>query len=584
MHLKQSASTRVSGRLSSAPDRSQGWGPRFAIIISRYFLSGLMVLGGTLVSPYSASAQQTDSQPAPTASIQGMVRTAGGEAVSDASVHLEQTGASKVGEAKTDSKGEFAFASLGTGTYIVSAEKSGRHSRSTAVITSFPGDQQHVVLQLEGTTGAQPGTQVPSGSSSAAMEFSDAPHFTVAAVTDWTAAGGHGSDSSLRTSESLTRETLGLKPKAESDSAGSSTASAAAKKSEAILRAAVASAPASFESNHDLGEFYLQDGRYRQAVPLLQAAYRIDQGNAQNEYDLAQALKADRDLAQARMHVQNLLVREKSAGCLRLAGEIDEQLGDPLSAVHEFEQAAHVDPSEENYFSWGSELLLHRAVWQAKEVFSSGVKRYPQSARLLTALGAALFAGALYDEAALRLCDASALDPANPEPYLFMGKIAIAAPSPLPCIEPKLKLFTKTQPANPLADYYYAMALWKENGRSITPQVADQVEGLLTRAVAIDPRCSDAYLQLGILHSSEHQDAEAIEFYLKAVSANPQMSEAHYRLGLAYDRMGERAKAEQELRRHDEIEKEQAAVVERERRAIKQFLIVVQEPSTPAPN
>lgn len=584
MHLKQSASTPVSGRSNSAPDRSQGWGLRFAGISCRYFLSGLIVLGGTMVSPFLASAQQTDSQPAPTASIQGMVRNSDGEAVSGASVHLEQTGASKVSEAKTDSKGGFAFASLGSGTYIVSAEKSGRHSRSTAVITSFPGDQQHVVLQLEGTTGAQSGTQVPSGSSSAAMEFSDAPQFTVAAVTDWTAAGGHGSDSSLRTSESLTRETLGLKPKSASDSAGSSSASAYPKKSEATLRAAVASAPASFESNHDLGEFYLHDGMYRQAVPLLQAAYRIDQGNVQNEYDLARALEADGEIAQARTHVQNLLAREKSAGCLRLAGEIDEQSGDPLSAVHEFEQAAHLDPSEDNYFSWGSELLLHRAVWQAKEVFSSGVKRYPESTRLLTALGAALFAGALYDEAALRLCDASALDPANSEPYLFMGKIAIAAPSPLPCIEPKLKLFAETQPANPLAHYYYAMALWKEHGRSITPQVVDKVEDLLTRAVAIDPRCSDAYLQLGILHASEHQDAEAIGFYLKAISANPQMSEAHYRLGLAYDRIGERAKAEEELRKHDEIEKAQAEVVERERRAIKQFLIVVQEPPTASPN
>ena len=49
-------------------------------------------------------------------------------------------------------------------------------------------------------------------SSPASMDFADKPNFTVAAVTDWTAAGGHGSDAVLRTSEALNREALTLKP------------------------------------------------------------------------------------------------------------------------------------------------------------------------------------------------------------------------------------------------------------------------------------------------------------------------------------------------------------------------------------
>ena len=64
--------------------------------------------------------------------------------------------------------------------------------------------------------------------------------------------------------------------------------------------------------------------------------------------------------------------------CITGMGELDEKKGDPLAAVHEFEQAVRQDPSEENYFAWGSELLLHRAVWQAAEVFRNGTKAYPQ--------------------------------------------------------------------------------------------------------------------------------------------------------------------------------------------------------------
>jgi tetratricopeptide (TPR) repeat protein len=97
--------------------------------------------------------------------------------------------------------------------------------------------------------------------------------------------------------------------------------------------------------------------------------------------------------------------------------------------------------------------------------------------------------------------------------------------------------------------------------------------------VTIDPNFDDAYLQLGILHAAESDFDKAIGFYTKAIAANPQLSAAHYRLGVAYERTGEPAKAKQEFQLHDEIEKQQAAAVERQRREIKQFLVVLKVPS-----
>ena len=95
------------------------------------------------------------------------------------------------------------------------------------------------------------------------MEFADNPNFAVAGVTDWTAAGGHGSDTSLRTSEALTRETLTLKPGSVGPDETASLAEAAiARATEEKLRAALSGAPRDFEANHRLGEFYLRQGRY----------------------------------------------------------------------------------------------------------------------------------------------------------------------------------------------------------------------------------------------------------------------------------------------------------------------------------
>jgi FimV-like protein len=403
------------------------------------------------------------------------------------------------------------------------------------------------------------------------MEFADQPNFSIAGVTDWTAVGGHGSDSTLRTSEALARETLTLKQ----ESAG---AAKDRNEAEAKLRSALAEAPGSFAANHQLGAFYLQTARYRESVPLLLAAYQIDATNRGNEYDLASAYEEAGDFARAREHVQKLLAQGDSADLHRLSGQLDEKAGDPLAAVHEDEQAVRLDPSEPNYFAWGSELLLHRAVWQAVEVFRNGTKAYPKSARMLAALGAALFAGDLYDEAAASLCAASDLNPADPEPYLFMGRIQIAAPKPLACVEPRLARFVEQQPASSIANYLYAMALSKQPPDPKNPQ---QVEKLLKKAVALDAKCADAYLQLGILSSSEHDSDQAIDFYSKAIEADPQLGEAHYRLGVAYDHVGLKEKAKREFELHDQIEALQAAAVERQRREVKQFLVVLEQPGNP---
>ena len=204
------------------------------------------------------------------------------------------------------------------------------------------------------------------------MGFSDSPNFTVAGVTDWTAVGGHGSDSILRTSEDLARETVALKPKDAEPGTSDRAGSAKEGESEGTLRTALAGAPGSFDANHQLGEYYLHAGRYRESLPLLEAAYRLDPANENNERDLALAYEQAGDFKQAREHVDKLLKRKNDADLHRMAAELDEKLGDPLGAVQEYQRAVALNPSEQNYFAWGSELLLHRAVWQAADVFRNG--------------------------------------------------------------------------------------------------------------------------------------------------------------------------------------------------------------------
>jgi tetratricopeptide (TPR) repeat protein len=499
--------------------------------------------------------------------IIGVVRDRAGHAVAEASVRLQPQGDGRAAEHKTDSTGAFVFSGLKPGAYVVSAFKLDQRSSETSV-KGVSGAVQHVELTLDARNA--------TSDKPAEMQFSDAPNFTVAAVTDWTAAGGHGSDVSLRTSESLTRDTLQLKAEPRGNAPPDPNAAA----TERRLREALQNAPRDFKANADLGLFYLNAERYAEAVAPLQTAYELDPANHDNEYALALAQARNGDPAKARAHVDHLLAADNKPEWHRLAGEVDEKLGDSLSAVREFERAVKQDPSEENYFAWGTELLEHRAIWQAKDVLEAGVQAHPRSVRLLTALGAALFSGALYDEAAQRLCQASELSPNDPAPYLFMGKVEITAPNPLPCIEARLKRFVALQPNNALADYYYAMAYWKQHGKSTDTETFAQVQTLLNKAVQNDPQCSSAWLQLGVMQSSRSDFHAAADFYRKAIAADALSTEAHYRLGVAYDRLGEKEKAAAEFKLHDDLEKQQAAAVDRQRREVKQFLVQVGESET----
>jgi tetratricopeptide (TPR) repeat protein len=519
-------------------------------------LCAAVALTGSVAMPCAALAQPSEG----TAAITGTVRDSAGEGVVDASVRLQAQGNARGEERKTDTSGAFGFSGLKTGPYVLSASKGERHSTEVTVNITAAGAVQHVDLSLSSNERQK-----------SEMEYSDAPNFTVAAVTDWTAAGGHGSDTSLRTSEDLTRETMRLKPGATAGSSGAVGRSG----TEQTLRNVLETSPRDLKANEDLGRFYLAAERYSDAVSPLETAFELDKSNKQNEYDLALALARSGNLVNAREHIARLLSTGDRAEWHRGAGEIAEKAGDPLSAVREFERAAKDDPSEENYFAWGSELLAHRAIWQAKDVFEQGVKAYPKSARMLTASGAALFGAALYEDAARRLCEASDEAPTEVQPYIFMGKVEMAAPNSLPCIETKLQRFVQMQPSNPIANLYYAMSYWKEHGKRVDAETSEHVKSYLERAVAEDPNCSDAYLQMGVLEASRADFKTASEFYRKAIAANPVSSEAHYRLGVAYDRLKEKDRAAEEFRLHDELERQQAATVDRQRKEVKQFLVQV---------
>jgi tetratricopeptide (TPR) repeat protein len=482
------------------------------------------------------ATRATQGATAKSITVSGAVHNAGGEPIAGADVYLADEKNTTRAHAVSADDGSFKLSVERGGKYTVRAEKHGWGGDQSDPI-ELPRDANkriELVMENSRNEGANAGagttaTNTNAGKNAAAangvdkadgIEFSDEPNFTVAGITDRSNLGLHGSDTTARTSDALARETLGLKSE---DAEKRANADAAAMK----------------------------------------------------KYQLAIAAESKGDFAAARDLTQKILAGGDDAEGHHLLGDIDERANDPLGAVREYERAARMYASEQNYFDWGAELLLHKAEQPAAEVFGKGVSLHPQSARMLAGLGAAQYAVRSYEDAARSLCKAADLQPGDAAAYLFLGQMEKTVAGPLACAEEKLAEFAREQPANAVANYYYAISLMKRGKQERGSGDLRAAQTLLEKAVTLKPDFGEAFVQLGVLEAERGDSVSAIRNYQKAVAVNPKLSDAHYRLSLALKRSGDEAGAKRELAAYQEAQKNESAEAELQGRALKQFMVVL---------
>jgi len=533
---------------------------------TRIYVAGCVLAVMAAIAPVRAQSREPASAATGQATLQGRVRDSTGTPVANAALFLqiatgEQTRTAPAQITHTDMAGTYRFAALQEGVYTLRAEMNGYGEAIVGPVSLGQQETKDIDLTLisakastsqsvppvKPATG-KPGEQTP--------EFFDEPQFTVAGVTQATNSGGHGSDTVLRTTEALAKATVSLSKESAGSSTAATSTAATSTATESLLRDAVAREPANFEANRQLGKLLVDNGKAAEGAPYLERASKRNPGDPELHHLLA---------------------------------DIEEKLGNPLEAVREYQRAAELDPSEPHLFDWGTELLTHRALEPATEVFTRGNRLFPKSVRMLVALGVSWYARGSYEQAAQCLVNASDLAPDNPTPYLFLGKMQSVETTRSEGSVERLRRFAQLQPDNALANYYYAVSLWKQSASSVDTRRDNErsasVESLLRKAVHLDPKLGAAYLQLGILYSQHADFSRAISAYEKAIEVspeevNPELDEtlevSHYRLAQAYLRTGDKIKAQEELQLHAELAKKIKDKTERERREIQQFVISLQ--------
>ena len=341
---------------------------------------------------------------------------------------------------------------------------------------------------------------------------------------------------------------------------------------EQQYKRAVALLPQDYEANHNLGELFARRDKIPAAIPYLEQAQRLNPGSYDNGYDLSFAYLLTGRLNEARQMIHDLALHKNTAELHNLLARVEEKDGNFVAAVNEFETAAHLDPSESNLFDWASELLVHRTLEPAIEVFRQGTERYPNSSRMAIGLGMACYSLGKYDDAVKSLLRAADLNPSDPRGYPFLSRAFDSSPGQANEVTARFRRFTELQPTNGRAFYYYAVSLWKSRRTEDANLDATQIESLLKKSIALEPDLAEAHEQLANLYSDQKKYAESIPEYLRARELNPGSADVHYRLGQAYVRTGEKDLAQKEFEIYRQLREQHLSDIDKQRAEIRQFV------------
>jgi tetratricopeptide (TPR) repeat protein len=358
-----------------------------------------------------------------------------------------------------------------------------------------------------------------------------------------------------------------INPLAQPTAAALQSNSGTSQQVEGALLEAAKQRPDDFAAQQSLGEFYVHQDRWPEGILYLQKAEQLNPEDYNTGYDLSLAYLKSGDTANASTLLRKMIAQRETAELDDLLAEVNDKSGDYKTAALEYHRAAELNPSENNIFDLASFLLQHSNyegfLDNSLKFFQYGVEKYPRSAKMTVGLGVALYADSKYDDAVRTLCAAVDLDPTDPKPFQFLGKVSTASPARIPEIRDRLQKFVQLYPGNGPAIYYYAMCLWR---RSEGESAADlpTVEALLKRAIATAPALYEAHYELGILYQDQQKYQDAIRELNQAVSLRPDFNRAHYRLFLLYSRTHQKQLADEHLAILKQIKQEDAEAEEAE--------------------
>jgi tetratricopeptide (TPR) repeat protein len=320
--------------------------------------------------------------------------------------------------------------------------------------------------------------------------------------------------------------------------------------------------------------------QHEAAIEELQAALRLNgKGDEALLYDLAveqyRAQQSDAALAT----LNSLQKPTNSAEVENLLGDIEEQKGDSVAAVHSYQNAIALNPHEEQYrLSLGAELLKYHTYEPAALVFRQAAELFPKSTRIYVGLGLTYFLQEKYDESVAAFLQADALEPGSSQILGYIGESQMRRPGrPGTAVVDKICGYANSKNPSPASVTWCAALRFQTAYIGGDQASAPDIIQRLHAAVMLSPSEPVANCSLGHALEWTGQLADARHWLEACVALRPDSAEGHFRLGRVYQRLGLTELAKQEAGRT-----EKASTAEDRRDAItKTFVYQLQgQPGT----
>lgn len=291
----------------------------------------------------------------------------------------------------------------------------------------------------------------------------------------------------------------------------------------------------------------LEQGKYAEALPLLQQAARQNPGDASLQFNLGLALFRLNRLEDA------LVPLSKAAGDPKLSDDAGYLQGVALFQLGRWAESARKLESLRRHQRHGETALymLVEAYRRTKEpdktkqAFLDLASRYPESAYLNRLMGIAYESEGNFLKALEEFQQALTKNPQMPEIHFAIGFIHWKQQrfeDAAPYFERELSI----QPCFAQAHYYLG-EIYRKRGQM------DKAAAGYRKAFECDSGYAGAYLGLGTLLEQQGQIEEAIAMYREYVRREPRQTDGRYRLARALQKAGRSEEAEAEFRAVKEL-------------------------------
>jgi tetratricopeptide (TPR) repeat protein len=295
-------------------------------------------------------------------------------------------------------------------------------------------------------------------------------------------------------------------------------------------------------------------------------------------YNLALAHFRSGELSPALESAERARNIQDSASLESLIGDIQEKQGNSLAAVHSYQAAVTLDPSEERYhLGLALELLRHQTFDAALAVLNQSSTLFPDSIRVKILLGLTYYFVDRSADAIHALLEATTLDPNDEVAARYLGEILLQdASTPDPAATAHLCKFADEHPKNKTADAFCGGVLLRLARDSADDSRRAEIIRRLQHAALAGPKESVAHCQLGKAFEWTEQWRQAKPEMETCVRLDPDSPDGHYQLSRIYRRLGLTKLANQQTSLQEAAARRQSEESVRRTESVTRFLVLLE--------